>query len=44
MTARWRLQLLAELGVGWQIREKLRGEKSSVSHLKQSFGARNGAK
>ena len=44
MTARWRLQLLAEMGVGWQIRSKLAGEQAAVGNLKRSFGARNGAK
>lgn len=42
MTARWRLQLLAELGVGWQIREKYAAEKAAVSSLKRSMGASSG--
>jgi len=44
MTARWRLQLLAEMGVGWQIRSKLASEQSQVGQLKRAFGGRNGSK
>jgi hypothetical protein len=40
--ARWRLQLLGELGVGWRLRAQGDVEKLAVSNLKRSLGAPNG--
>lgn len=44
MTARWRLQLLAEMGVGWKISAQDQMQKQAVDHLKASFGGRSGVR
>ena len=41
--ARWRLQLLAELGVGWQVRQSGAEEAAKVQRLASTMmGERNG--
>lgn len=42
MTARWRLQVLAEMTVGTALRQQQQGEVASISRLRAARAARYG--